>query len=70
MTSTATAVRALDAGATDELSHIYCCDETRGLCGTNLTGYDEAADVTCVVCLDIDAADAPCGPACTWAVTA
>jgi hypothetical protein len=42
----------------DTLSHYYCCDPHRALCGTDLDGVGddgEDGDVECVVCVSLEA---------------
>ncbi|WP_030780798.1 hypothetical protein [Streptomyces sp. NRRL S-920] len=49
----------------EAISHSYCCDPARALCGLDLDGVPTAGegDQDCVVCVDLDAAKAPC-PVC------
>lgn len=46
----------------ESMTHVYCyCDENLALCGTDITGWQEAEDdedTECVVCLDLE--DQPC----------
>jgi len=49
-------------GSGDDLHHVYCCDPDIALCGTDIS-CSEFADfdvASCVVCADLDDADAPC----------
>ncbi|WP_370418971.1 hypothetical protein AB8O64_10975 [Streptomyces sp. QH1-20] len=43
--------------ATVAITHYYCCDPNRALCGLGLSGMPPAGDgeQVCVVCLDLDA---------------
>lgn len=48
----------LSNGDDDDLNHLYCCDERRGLCGTDLTDateyeFDHDSPGVCVVCRDL-----------------
>ncbi|WP_157856901.1 hypothetical protein [Streptomyces sp. PRh5] len=54
---TATATR-----RTETIAHYYCCDPNRALCGLDLSGMPPAGDgeQDCVVCTDLDAANAGC----------
>jgi hypothetical protein len=57
----------MTAPTTTRLVHIVCCDAALALCETTLPGGDtytgEAGD--CLVCVDLDAANRPCGaPGC------
>ncbi len=53
-----------------ELDHYTCCDENRALCGTDVTGAPEIdTDATCVVCIDLEATDAPCCTDCPFGST-
>ncbi len=47
------------------ISHTFCCDPDRALCGLDLGGAPTAgkSDQDCVVCVDLVAAKAPC-PGC------
>jgi hypothetical protein len=65
-----TAAAPVATATNGETNHLYCCDEDRGLCGTDLTGHAEVTDVNCVVCVDLDDSEAPCGPGCPLAVSA
>lgn len=50
-------------GSSDDLNHIYCpCDPDIALCGTDISDYAFAEDdeTDCVVCTDLEDADAPC----------
>ncbi|WP_394436257.1 hypothetical protein [Streptomyces sp. SGAir0957] len=48
----------------DEITHLYCCDPNRAICGVDLTGVPEVdEDENCVVCIDPD--EHPC-PYCGW----
>jgi hypothetical protein len=55
-------------GGDDDLVHLYCRDETRSLCGRDLTGHAFETDCPesemCVVCVDLDEAMEYCGPNC------
>jgi hypothetical protein len=52
----------------DTLSHYFCCDPDRALCGTDLPVCDEADDddeaVDCVVCTSLAESDVPCRAGC------
>jgi hypothetical protein len=41
---------------TDDLHHYFCCDENRGLCGSDLADVPFRDDVEnlCVVCRELD----------------
>ncbi|MGX8904220.1 hypothetical protein ACR820_02890 [Streptomyces netropsis] len=43
--------------ATVAITHYYCCDPNRALCGLDLSGMPAAGDEEqdCVVCVDLDA---------------
>ncbi|GHG80526.1 hypothetical protein [Streptomyces griseocarneus] len=46
----------------DMISHTYCCDPDRALCGLDLSGMPPAGegDQGCVVCVDLDECKAAC----------
>lgn len=46
----------------DDLSHIYCCDPDTALCGTDISGTDDAEfdEADCVVCADLESVGALC----------
>lgn len=48
------------------LTHFFCCDPDRALCGRDISGdrEDDVAEVDCVVCLDLE--DGPCSPTCDY----
>jgi hypothetical protein len=50
-------------GAGDDLNHIYCCNPSLALCGTDISGSAETDfDVaSCVVCADLEANYQPSG---------
>lgn len=52
----------------DTLSHFYCCDETKALCGSSLDGAEfegDDGDVDCIVCVSLEASmrGKPCASA-------
>lgn len=53
----------------DELDHYFCCDESRAMCGADLTNvtrsdFDDDGPTVCVVCRDLDRTLEACGPTC------
>jgi len=55
-TSTVAAPVASRPKASDELFHLYCCDENLSLCSLDITDLQETdgTEGLCVVCDDID----------------
>lgn len=53
----------------DDLTHLFCCDETRSPCGIDVSDFEDvgvvdAAPDVCAMCeLEWDEG-APCGPTC------
>ncbi|MGG7574145.1 hypothetical protein [Streptomyces sirii] len=49
------------ASPSEAITHYYCCDPNRALCGLDLRHMPPAGDgeQDCVVCVDLDA-DCPC----------
>ena len=46
---------------TDVIHHLWCCDPSTALCGTDVSGDEEEtpeAGLACVVCVDLK--DKPC----------
>lgn len=66
--STPVSGTAASAPPSDEVTHVYCCDPDRSLCGLDLTGTGPArpGEQDCVVCADLDEADIDC-PLCPTA---
>lgn len=67
MTAAAPAL-ASTAGPGFETNHWHCCDPDTALCGARIEGQREVPgdQVNCVVCIDLDREDQPCGPACDY----
>ncbi len=59
-----------EPGQSDELTHDWCCDRDRGLCGADLTGTHTCPEdfscgcQQCAVCDDL--LRVPCSPACDY----
>lgn len=57
------------APAGDGLNHYFCCDPDMAYCGTDISGYEmgwAASLPACIVCVELEAADTPCGPDCPY----
>ena len=64
---TAALAAAARAALNENLNHIYCCDENRSLCGTDIAEWtvQEGCEIDCVVCAQLADADESCGvPGC------
>lgn len=56
MTAQTYAKPEVNTSASDDLTHLYCCDDELALCGLDLRGVPENLDpdaLMCVVCVDL-----------------